>query len=432
MAQAMKTIGAVLSEAADANLRDMESNRRAAITNVQLKGEISDQRFKEEERDKARELYKGMQEAANKFLFKEEIIPGQSAIPTGAPGEIVQPAQTRRVPVDLSTADGLGAITQFQQEVFRLRSAAGKVDNEEMAQLLNFRKALDSAGATEEFRGALRGDASSVNALSKRLGLNDVSRIVSGFDDAGLPQIFAITRKTGAGGAVADQKTPIGHLAAVFAPEFADAAITKPSAQVKAREEILSDRSTRIYQDRMGSAALKNAETNASKAARSTAAYQQYTVFKDAQKSEDYVVPGFSSALPGEQPKPIEDTTGRRLVDRLGRVFIEEDEMTGGSAHNLAIGTLGEANAEATREFNRYRAEIQNAYRIASGGKPVRLSNGAVINPDDEAAMSNLKNEFNSLEDSAIAAGLWQQGRDQIMEAKIAELVGSKKQAIRK
>jgi hypothetical protein len=201
---------------------------------------------------------------------------------------------------------------------------------------------------------------------------------------------------------------------------------------IKAEEDVKNNASDRTYKDRMGRATLQNAETNASKAARNTAAFQQYTVFKDAQKSEDYVVPGFSTSLPGEQPKPIEDTTGRRLVDRLGRVFIEENEMSGGSAHNLAVGTLGEANAEATREFNRYRAEINNAYRILSSGKPVRLSNGSVINPGDDAAMKNLKDEYFALEDSATAASLWQQGRDQIMEAKIAELTGTKKAAIKK
>jgi len=434
---AQRTIGAILNEAADANERGMESSRRSALTNVQIKGQVADQNWQEEQRGRDREFFGGMKAAAQKHLFKDETVPGSSAI-TGAPGEVIQPAQTRRIPVDLSTSDGLKAISAFQQEVFQLRASQGRITGEEMGQLLNFRKTLDQAGATEEFRSALGGDPAAIASLSKRLGVGGAVKIMSGFDDVGMPQIYALTRSDGPGGKLVEQKVPVGHLLAAISPDV-DLMLKSQREGVKFGDDLKNTASNRLYQDRSGRAVLTNAQTNAenartnaSKAARNTAAFQQYTVFKDAQKAEDYVVPGFSSGLPGEQPKPIEDTTGRRLVDRLGRIFIEESELPGGSAHNLAVSTLGEANAEASREFNKYRAEIQNAYRIATGGKPVRLSNGAVVNPDDDTAMKNLKEEFFALEDSASAAGLWQQGRDQIMEAKIAELTGSEKAAIKK
>jgi hypothetical protein len=427
---AQRTIGAILNEAADANERGMESSRRSALTNLQIKGEVADQNFQEEQRGRDREFFGGMKAAAQKHLFKDETVPGSSAI-TGAPGEVIQPAQTRRIPVDLSTSDGLKAISAFQQEVFQLRASQGRITGEEMGQLLSFRKTLDQAGATEEFRSALGGDPTAIASLSKRLGVGGAVKIMSGFDDVGMPQIYALTRSDGPGGKLVEQKVPVGHLLAAISPDV-DGMLKSQREGVKFGDDMRNSASTRIYQDRSGRALLENAKTNASKAARNTAAFQQYTVFKDAQKAEDFVVPGFSSGLPGEQPEPIEDTTGRRLVDRLGRIFIEESELMGGSAHNLAVSTLGEANAEASREFNKYRAEIQNAYRIATGGKPVRLSNGAVVNPNDDTAMKNLKDEFFALEDSASAAGLWQQGRDQIMEAKIAELTGSQKAAIKK
>ena len=424
---AQKTMGAILNEAADANERGMESSRRSALTNLQIKGQVADQNYQEEQRGRDREFYGGMKAAAQKHLFKDEMIPGSGGAITGVPGETIQPSQMRRIPIDLSTPDGLKAISAFQQEVFQLRASQGRITGEEMGQLLSFRKTLDQAGATEEFRAALGGDPTAIASLSKRLGVGGAVKIMSGFDDVGMPQIYALTRSDGPGGKVVENKLPVGHLLAAISPDV-DGMLKSQRDDVKARDDMQNSASTRLYQDRSGRAALenagtarRNADTNASKAARSTAAYQQYTVFKDAQKDEQYVVPGFTAQELGGKPQSIPDDSGRRLVDRLGRIFIEEGEMTGGSSHNLAVGTLGEANTEATQRFSGIKNDITTAYNAIKAGKPATLG-GRQIDPNNKAEVAALKDRYFELEESASAAQLWQRVRDQIMENKIAQL----------
>ena len=403
---AQRTIGAILNEAADANERGMESSRRSALTNVQIKGQVADQNWQEEQRGRDREFFGGMKAAAQKHLFKDETVPGSSAI-TGAPGEVIQPAQTRRIPVDLSTSDGLKAISAFQQDVFQLRASQGRITGEEMGQLLNFRKTLDQAGATEEFRSALGGDPTAIASLSKRLGVGGAVKIMSGFDDVGMPQIYALTRSDGPGGKLVEQKVPVGHLLAAISPDV-DGMLTKQRDGVKFVDDLKNSASTRVYQDRSGRAALQNADARTSAAAKRMADSDAYRVLADldSKAAPRYLAPGFTMIGPTGKAETVADDMASGLVHTVGAQLIEQKEFSGAKAYSTARDMVARYGATAKSRYEReFIAAQTERDRLTSGGGSAEQ-------------IKQARNKVFELEENGVA--IWQQYRQELFDSMLS------------
>ena len=407
---AQKTMGAILNEAADANERGMESSRRSALTNLQIKGQVADQNYQEEQRGRDREFYGGMKAAAQKHLFKDETVPGSSAI-TGAPGEVIQPAQTRRIPIDLSTSDGLKAIGAFQQEVFQLRASQGRITGEEMGQLLNFRKTLDQAGATEEFRAALGGDPTAVASLSKRLGVGGAVKIMSGFDDVGMPQIYALTRSDGPGGKLVEQKVPVGHLLAAISPDV-DGMLTKQRDGVKFADELKSSASSRDLQRKQGAALLINAETGrlnaTSRSNKQMADSDAYRTLSDldSKNATRYLAPGFTMVGPTGKAETVADDMASGLVHSLGALLIEQEDFSGGKAYNTARDMVARLGTQAKSRYDRELIAAQTERdRLTSGG-------------GNAEQIKQARNKVFELEENGVAR--WQQYRQELVDSMLS------------
>ena len=360
---AQKTMGAILNEAADANERGMESSRRSALTNLQIKGQVADQNYQEEQRGRDREFYGGMKAAAQKHLFKDEMIPGSGGAITGAPGELIQPSQMRRIPIDLSTPDGLKAISAFQQEVFQLRASQGRITGEEMGQLLDFRKRLDQAGATQDFKAALGGDEQAAARLGKIIGVSDTVKVLSGFDDASMPQIYALTRSV-KDGKVVEQKVPVGHLIGAASSDL-EAMLKSQRDDVKARDEMRSSASTRLYQDRSGRAALenaatarRNAETSSNRYTRAAVQNDEYMAFtrEIPDNPSNWLATGFDRL--GEQAI---DDKGSSVMRTIGSFLIKEQGMNSGRALMQASTDFAALNTAARGKYDRELAAARAA-----------------------------------------------------------------------
>lgn len=398
---AQRTMGAILNEAADANERGMESSRRSALTNLQIKGQVADQNWQEEQRNRDREFYGDMSAAAQRHLFKDEVVPGTSAI-SGAPGSLNTPAQTRRIPIDLSTSDGLKAIGAFQQEVFQLRAKQGRITGEEMGQLLSFRKTLDQAGATADFKAALGGDESAAAALGKRLGVNGAVKIMSGFDDAELPQIFAITRSE-QNGKVVEQKIPVGHLIAALSPDV-DTMLKSQREGIKFKDDLLNSGSTRTYQDRQGRAALMNAETAASRATKKMADAEAYRTLSDldAKSAARYLAPGFTVVGPTGKAESVNDDMASGLVHTLGSLLIEQEDFSGGRAYSTARDVVARLGTQAKSRYERelLAAEAERDRLVRDGGNAEQIKEA--------------RNKVFDLKENGVAR--WQQYRQELVD----------------
>jgi hypothetical protein len=319
-----KGIADVLNEAADANERGMEGSRRSALTMSQLQGERQRQRFAEAEagrqekrfgfevenqeyqrRQRQREEYMitGINDAASRYLFKDVERPNPNAQPAGRevafaqPGAVVNgvkqpdtvipppPATIKsRVPLDLTSPEGLRGIADFQVAVFQARAKAGKVDQGEMNSLITFGNMLEQRGNRDMFRQALSGDQQATASLAAKLGMDPSNlTIVGGVDEDkssksyGFPNIFAVRRATDGNGRETVTRTPIGHLAALYAPEVYDAAIGKPLAAMK-------DQSTITYQGKAGDAAVTNANAAVTSANASASNARTNASLLDARK----------------------------------------------------------------------------------------------------------------------------------------------------
>jgi hypothetical protein len=403
---AQRTIGAILNEAADANERGMESSRRSALTNVQIKGQVADQNWQEEQRGRDREFFGGMKAAAQKHLFKDETVPGSSAI-TGAPGEVIQPAQTRRIPVDLSTSDGLKAISAFQQEVFQLRASQGRITVEEMGQLLNFRKTLDQAGATEEFRSALGGDPAAIASLSKRLGVGGAVKIMSGFDDVGMPQIYALTRSDGPGGKLVEQKVPVGHLLAAISPDV-DLMLKSQREGVKFGDDLKNTASNRLYQDRSGRAALMNADARTSAANKRMADSDAYRTLSDldSKNAARYLAPGFTVVGATGKAESVVDDMASGLVHTLGALLIEQEDFSGGKAYSTARDMVARLGTQAKARYQQQLVAAQTERdRLISGGGSAQ-------------EIKQARNKVFDLEENGVA--VWQQNRQELVDSMLS------------
>lgn len=387
---AEKTMGAILNEASDANERTMESTRRSALVNTQLRGEVADQKWKEEERSRTKAFMDEAKDLGRNLFVKR--VPRQNqqaAIPTGQPGEVVPPVEYDEVPIDLSSQEGIAAVNEYQTGLFKLRVKHGLANAEEAGKMVEFRRNLDRLGATQDFEGALKGDQSALARLSKTAGLDGVAKIVVGFDSIGSPNLFAITRKSDGQGGVVEQKVPIGHLAATLAPDFYKSTVGTAEEERKNRNAAITSQSDVTYKDRMGQAALTNAQTAASRNSDKAAAADQFTVFSnlESKNDRDYTIPGFTNVGPTGKAEVIRDDAASGIVNRFGALLIEQDGFTGGKAHTQARSMLAGINAKATQmyqsELDAAKAALQQLTDKKAKPEEIRKARQAVMELED-------------------------------------------------
>lgn len=433
---AERTIGAVLGEAADANERSMEGSRRAALTNVQLKGEVENQKWTNEQRDRSRAYLKDLQAAYDEKMFDTETVPSQQpqAIPDGTPGTVFPGEQTVKKPIDPGSKRGIERIAELRMIDFGLRVKHGLVQPEEYSQIIDFRKKMDSMGVTDELQAAIRGDANAAVSFGEHVGIKGVQGIQSGVDENGFLDVYAIVANPDGSA----RKVSIGHWAAAFSPEIASA-VKNSAEKVGAVDALRTNENSRRNQTRQANAAETSAAASMLRARneqealndRTTAMVargEQQRVFADIQKGTDYELPGFTSQMPGSKPTPMPDDSGKRLVDQIGMVYIEDYGLMAGQAHNRALSLLGQANTQAAQSFKVFKDDILSAHNLLKQGKPATLG-GATITPDNKAEVAKINSLRIDLSRGVSSAQLYQGMRDNIVQRELDKLRSGSTQA---
>lgn len=362
MAQ-QRTMGAILNEASDNMQRDAAMSRQAALQGVQLKGEIENQRYQAETRGREREYLSELRNVYDEEMFVKKPVAQQQtgAIPTpDASGNFPQPEYTK-VAVDPSSKEGMQAIGRVQMRSVALRQKYGLAKADEVQGLLDFRTKLENAGVADDFRSAMNGDVEALNRVSKRFNLENVKSIVSGQDENGFLNIFAMT--SGAGGA--QSRVPIGHLMAAFSPEF-DAMMKGSREAIKAADELKNNESTRKLQDRQGLAVM--ARSTARAIANETKLIFEKELTQDPNK---YLTP-FSNFLTSET---IPDEQARGWLSQLGGEFIGKGGYEAGDALNTARGVLSSLNIAAK---NLYDRDVEAARKAGDQDKLASLEDNQV------------------------------------------------------
>lgn len=435
-------IADVLNEQSDANERGLEGDRRSALTVSQLQGEQqrrelainADKRageaaqrdqirfgyetdraeFDKRERARTEELLNSFKASADRHLFKDVPDETKAAIPfDGTPGTVAQPQPMKRVPVDLSTSEGLKAIANFQQEVFSARVKAGKVDQGEMTQLLTFSNMLEQRGNRDMFRKALSGDSDATAQIAKLANLDPTSlKIVGGVNKAGFPDIFALSSKT-ENGKTTNTTTPIGHLAAIYAPDIYDAVVTKPLGAKKDQTAITTSLTNAAANTKSADAAMMNAETNRSKASSKTAnadAFSQLSRLEQTYAKNNYA-PGFTVRGPDGKAQSVLDDEASNIVTRIGSAIIDGTDATGGQAHVRARSLLGDFNTQARQDYDKQFAQAQTIFNtVVKQGKSMEVTKSdgtkVTLDPKNKEQVKLIREKFNNMEENGVQ--IWQ------------------------
>lgn len=371
MAQAMKTIGAVLNEASEANMRDMESNRRSALTSVQLKGQVADQRYQEEQRGRERDYLSKLKDIYNEEMFVKKPVSAQptGAIPTPDADGNFPAQQFTTEAIDPSSRQGMEAISRVQMRSVALRQQLGLAKPEEVQGLVDFRRKVEAYGVADDFKRAFGGDADAVKRIADQFKLEGLQSVQSGQDEMGFLNIFAVSTKPDG----TKTRVPIGHLAAAFSPEI-DQMIKGSREAIKAEDERLNSESTRRYQDRQGLAAIENARANSARSTATAISNESTLIFENKLNTDPnkYVTP-FRNFLNNDEP--FVDDQARGFLSLLGGEFIESGGFKPGAALNTARSTLNSLNIAAKALYDK---EVEAAKKAGDTDKLASLEENQV------------------------------------------------------
>jgi hypothetical protein len=278
----------VLNEAADSEDRNLEGNRRQALTLQQIKSDqqrndlAAQQGARDETRfgyekdrlvrekaafDRAENIRKDVEASAQRHLFADVPNPqyNNQAIPTtveGPAGAVaVDPnaniPKTIRQPIDLGSREGLKATVNFLGDAFAARIKHGEMKPEEITQMMSVRKNLEDKGVHDDLLAAFKGDAGALDAISAKMGLpSGTARLEVNIDQkSGIPGVFA-SIADGKGGYT---KKNVDYLVAALDKGVYDAVLGTGMTTAK-------DKSTINYQNASGAAATSNAATSATNA----------------------------------------------------------------------------------------------------------------------------------------------------------------------
>jgi hypothetical protein len=387
---AQRTIGAILNEASDSASRDAETSRRAAITNVSLKGELSNQRYreadfadKEAERARANEYRDELRKVYDKHLFFDEVVPSQQtgAIPDASGNFPSQ--QTIRKSYEPGSREWMKGLSSAMAEKSSLDLRYGLAKPEDMNQMLEFRKKLEATGASEDFLAAMRGDKGAAARISEKFGISGLQSIETGYDDNGLLNFFAMTQGAGPGGAMESKRVPIGHLMAAFSPEI-DSMLKANREQVNATDTLATSATSRRNQTTQANASATSAAASMRDAitrertytARAEAQGAHNTLSESVRENAaSFRLPQFTTkdATTGKaQAVPDDEAAG--IIREIGGVLIGLDGKDGGIAFNEAANALTAINTKTRKDYDAELAAARAADSAArqSGDSKVR------------------------------------------------------------
>jgi hypothetical protein len=367
----MKTIGAVLNEASEANMRDMDNNRRSALTSVQLKGQVADQRYQEEQRGREREYLDGVRNIYNEEMFVKKPAQAQpsGAIPTPDADGNFPAQQFVTEAIDPSSRPGMEAISRVQMRTVALRQKLGLAKPEEIQGLVDFRRKVEAYGVADDFKRAFGGDADAVKRIADQFKLEGLQSVQSGQDEMGFLNIFAVSTKPDG----TKTRVPIGHLAAAFSPEI-DQMIKGSREAIKAGDERLNSESTRRYQDRQGLAAIENARANSARSTERAIANETHDRFEKrlADDPKKYVAPSRFTDMEG---KEILDDQASGYLNEFGLHLIENEGYQAGKALMTARTALAQINSQALRV---YESELEKARKAGDTAKVADMEDNGV------------------------------------------------------
>lgn len=390
----------ILNQASDDTEKSMESSRRSALTGLEMQGAQQRMRLADSAEGRAQESakrdserfvseqdrlkFEGEERTRDRTLHKDVLQLQQDHLME----DVADASGNKtRQPVDLTSPKGLASIASFQAGLFSKRAAAGKVDQNEINSMVAFRDGMEKKGYLDDFKKALGGDPAATTLLVQKLGLDPgTTKIGPGFDKSGVANIYAFTTTTANGKTVTNQ-SPIGHLAAMFAPEVYGAYVEKPQVAKTAAVE-------NTYKGKLGDAATTNAaaamltaksrESGASAKIANSDAYKVFTELES--KSKGYFAPGFTSLDAVGKPQSVKDDEASNLVHQFGAALIEKDGFSGGQALNQArsmIGSLGvQAKKQYDAEFAKAKADLQTS--IQNKAKPEDIKKAKTLVNDME------------------------------------------------
>ena len=178
-----------------------------------------------------------------------------------------------------------------------------------------------------------------------------------------MPQIYALTRSV-KDGKVVEQKVPVGHLIGAASSDL-EAMLKSQRDDVKARDEMRSSASTRLYQDRSGRAALenagtarRNAETSSNRYTRQAVQNDEYMAFtrEIPDNPSNWLATGFDRL--GEQAI---DDKGSSVMRTIGSFLIKEQGMNSGRALMQASTDFAALNTAARGKYDRELAAARAA-----------------------------------------------------------------------
>jgi hypothetical protein len=372
---AQRTIGAILNEASDSTSRDAESSRRAAITSVSLKGELSNQRYRETEfadkeadRSRANEYREELKKVYDKHLFFDEAVPSQqgAAIPEATPNGNFPSQQTVRKSYQPGSREWMKGLSSAMAEKSSLDLRYGLAKPEDMNQMLEFRKKLEATGASEDFLAAMRGDKGAAARVSEKFGISGLQSIESGYDDNGLLNFFAMTNRPGPGGAMESKRVPVGHLMAAYSPEI-DSMLKANREQVNATDTLATSATSRRNQTTQAgasatsaAASMLNARTNErTNTARAEGQGSHITLAESVNKrAPTYRLPQFTERDASGKAQAVPDDEAASIVTEIGGVLIDNDGLGAGEAFSTASNALSAINNKTLKDYN---AELEAA-----------------------------------------------------------------------
>lgn len=360
MAQAIRTMGAVLNDATEGLERGMESRRREAITNVQLKGTIEDQDFQRSERERLTRIRDRIAQAGKETFEVEETVPG--AIAQDADGSTIRAPDAKRTRV-INPFDGspeaVAATATWLGKVGKIRMEEGEFTPE---QLQAFQQSMDYS-ETRGIRQAVRRyfstmDQKELAPIEKMFGMQEGSFRLMTENQNGIPSIVA------EGVQVINGKPQ--KVTRDMEMWFTMNGITEPTAamdkKVDRRVALQNADSTALN----ARANAQNARTNADKLNSRLIAQGEYEMFERvAEKNAGNAIVPIPSTDRTGKVMDVKDAQFDGFVRRIGGDLIGDVGMSGSKAYNTAARIMSGLGADAValheQDISNARARVETA-----------------------------------------------------------------------
>lgn len=360
MAQAIRTMGAVLNDATEGLERGMESRRREAITNVQLKGEIDNQDFQRSERERLLRIRDRIAQAGKETFEVEETVPG--AISQDADGATIRSPDAKRTRV-INPFDGspeaVAATATWLGKVGKIRMEEGEFTPEQMQA---FQQSMDYS-ETRGIRQAVRryfatNDQKELAPIEKMFGMQEGSFRLTTENQNGIPSIVA------EGVQIINGKPQ--KVTRDMEMWFTMNGITEPTAAVDKKVDRAVAMQNAESAGINARANAQNARTNADRLSARVLAQGEYEMFeKTAEKNAGNAIVPIPSTDRTGKVMDVKDAQYDGFVRRIGGDLIGDLGMSGSKAYNTAARIMSGLGADAValheQDVNNAKARVEAA-----------------------------------------------------------------------